>query len=174
MHPNSTYLGTQDKNLGKSLEPLDTWREELGQKYFPESPQIFWVLHSLQGSGNYLWVLLKDHRNVGHAFWYHVKVLSSQLHPTLCDPMEYNLLGSSVYGIFQARILEWVAISFSRESSWPRYQTQVSCIAGRFFTIWATREVHLYLYQDLYPFASISVRFLEVELGSLDQNAVHI
>ena len=51
--------------------------------------------------------------------------------------MDCSLPGSSVYGILQADILEWVAISFSRESSWPRDWTQVSCIAGRFFTIWA-------------------------------------
>ena len=43
----------------------------------------------------------------------------------------------SVHKILQARILEWIVISFSRESSWPRDQTQISCIAGRFFTIWA-------------------------------------
>ena len=59
---------------------------------------------------------------------------------TLCDPMDCSLPGSSVHGIFQARVLEWVAISFSRESFWPRDWTQVSCIAGRCFTIWATRE----------------------------------
>ena len=46
----------------------------------------------------------------------------------------------SVYEILQARILEWVAFPFSKESSQPRDQTQVSCIAGTFFTIWATRE----------------------------------
>ena len=51
--------------------------------------------------------------------------------------MDYNLSGSSDHGIFQARILEWVAISFSRGSSQARDQTQVSCIAGRCFTIWA-------------------------------------
>ena len=45
--------------------------------------------------------------------------------PTLCDPMDYT-----VYGILQARILEWVAIPFSRGSSWPRDWTQVPCIAG--------------------------------------------
>ena len=45
----------------------------------------------------------------------------------------------SVHGILQARILEWVAIPFSRGSSWPRDWTRVSCIAGRFFTSWATR-----------------------------------
>ena len=59
---------------------------------------------------------------------------------TLCNPMDCSHPGSSVHGIFQARILEWVAISFSRGSFQPRDQTRVSRIAGRFFTIWATRE----------------------------------
>ena len=58
----------------------------------------------------------------------------------LCDPMDCSPPDSSVYGILQARILEWVAISFSRGSSQPRDQTQVSSVAGRFFTVWATRE----------------------------------
>ena len=48
--------------------------------------------------------------------------------------MDFNPSGSSVYGISQARILEWVAASFSRGSSWSRDQTHVSCIAGRLFT----------------------------------------
>ena len=48
---------------------------------------------------------------------------------------------SSVHGIFQAIVLEWIAISFSRASSWPRDQTQVSRIVGRRFTVWATREL---------------------------------
>ena len=65
----------------------------------------------------------------------------TQLCPTLYNPMDCSQSGSSVYGIFQARILEWVAISFSRRSSWPRDWTRVSRIAGRRFTIWATREV---------------------------------
>ena len=60
--------------------------------------------------------------------------------PTLCDPVDCSLPGSSVHGIFQARILEWVAISFSRGSSRPRDRTLVSCTAGRRFTVWATRE----------------------------------
>ena len=51
---------------------------------------------------------------------------------------------SSVYGILQARILEWVATPFSKGSSQPRDQTWVSCIAGRVFIIWATREAHIY------------------------------
>ena len=50
--------------------------------------------------------------------------------------------GLTVYGILQARMLEWVAFSFSRGSSQPRDRTRVSCIAGRFFTNWATREAH--------------------------------
>ena len=60
--------------------------------------------------------------------------------PTLCDPMDCSLPGSSVHGILQARILEWVTISFSRGSSRPRDQTQVSRIGGRRFNLWATRE----------------------------------
>ena len=60
-------------------------------------------------------------------------VLVAQLCPTLCNPMACSLPGSSVHGIFQARILMWVAISFSMGSSWPRDWTWVSCIAGRFF-----------------------------------------
>ena len=59
---------------------------------------------------------------------------------TLCDPMDCSLPGSSVHGILQARVLEWVAIFFSRGSSRPRERTQVSCIPGRRFNRWATRE----------------------------------
>ena len=59
--------------------------------------------------------------------------------PTLCDPMDCSLPSFSVHGIFQARILAWVAISFSRRFSQPRDWTPVSCIVGRCFTVWATR-----------------------------------
>ena len=62
-----------------------------------------------------------------------VKVTQSCL--TLCDPMDCSVAGSSVHGIFQSRILEWVAVAFSKGSSQPRDQTQVSCISGRFFTV---------------------------------------
>ena len=62
---------------------------------------------------------------------------------TFCEPMDCNLPGSSVHGILQARVLEWVATSFSRGSSQPRDQTRVSCIAGRCFTVWAIREAYL-------------------------------
>ena len=74
-----------------------------------------------------------------------VKVLVAQSHSTL-QPHELqphdrdSPPGSSVHGILQAKILEWVAIVFSRGSSRPRDRTQVPCIADRFFTIWAIRE----------------------------------
>ena len=64
------------------------------------------------------------------------KVKVSQACPTLCDPIDYT-----VHGILQANILEWIAFPFSRGSSQPRDRTQVSHIAGRFFTSWATREL---------------------------------
>ena len=68
-------------------------------------------------------------------------VMSDSLQPHgLCDPMDCSLPGSSIHGILQARILGWVAISFSRGSSWPGDRTRVSHIAGRLFTIWATKE----------------------------------
>ena len=64
-----------------------------------------------------------------------MKVKLAQLCLTLCNPMDYSLPGSSVHGILQTRILEWVAIPFSRGCSQPRDQTQVSHIAGGFFTV---------------------------------------
>ena len=64
-----------------------------------------------------------------------VKVLAAQSCPTLWDPVDRSPPGSSVHGLLQARILEWVAIPFSRGSSRLRDRTQVSCTAGRFFTI---------------------------------------
>ena len=62
----------------------------------------------------------------------------------LCDPVDCSLAGSSVHGILQARILEWVAISFSRGSSRPRDRTQISHIAGRRFNLCTTREALKY------------------------------
>ena len=69
----------------------------------------------------------------------------AKLCPTLWDPMDWRMPGSSVQGILQARILEWVASPFSRASSWPRDRTWGSCIAGRFITVWASREALMML-----------------------------
>ena len=70
-------------------------------------------------------------------FWFVNEIAQSCL--TLCDPMDCSLPGSSIHGIFQARILGWAAISFSRRSSRPRGWTWVSRIVGRRIAIWATR-----------------------------------
>ena len=87
--------------------------------------------------------------------------------PTLCNPMGRSLKGSSVHEIFQARVLEWVAISFSRGSSQPRDRTQVSCIAGRCFTVWATmRQIDSLIYFLLFFFFLLALidRLLLVHL----------
>ena len=75
----------------------------------------------------------------GSGNWLRMCVLITQLCPTLSDPMDYSPPGSSVHGLLQVRMLEWVAIPFSRGSSQPRDWTWVSSTAGRFFTDWATR-----------------------------------
>ena len=97
--------------------------------------------------GNERWQ--RSTRNWGHdwhdcypdQWWFQkcVKVLDAQLCPTLYDPMDCSLPVSSAHEILQVRILEWIAFLFSRGFSQPGNETQVSCIMGRFFTIWATR-----------------------------------
>ena len=91
--------------------------------FYQQWPSFFW------NHCDTIWKWKKS-ENVNHS------VVSDFLKPMDCSPPV-----SSVLGILQARILEWVAISFSRGSSWPRDWTLVSCIAGRFFTVWATREM---------------------------------
>ena len=86
--------------------------------------------------------------------WKWKKMLIAQSCPTLCDPVDYSLPGSPIHGILQARILEWVAVLFSRGSSQPRDRTQVSCITDWFFTNWATRE-------------GLSMRGLKIPMGLL-------
>ena len=78
-----------------------------------------------------------------------VKVLVSQLCPALCDPMDCSF---SVHRILQERILDWVALFFSRGSSQPRDQTWVSLIAGIFFTNWATRVAPMVAMAFVYLF----------------------
>ena len=62
--------------------------------------------------------------------------------PTLCDPIDCSLPGSSIHGIFQATVLEWVAISFSRESSQPRDRTKSPALQADAFHLWVTRAAH--------------------------------
>ena len=91
---------------------------------------LHWSHHqslSLESSYTGNKIIIRDHFHV-----YCAKSLQSC--PTLCDPMDCSPPGSSVHGIFQARILKWVSIPFTKGSSQPRDQTDVSSIAGRFFT----------------------------------------
>ena len=89
-----------------------------------------------------MWIILVFHFLISK-LTVTVKVNVAQSCLTLYDPMDCSLQGSSVHGIFQVRILEWVTIFFSRRSSQPRDQTQVSRVVGRLFTTGATREVRL-------------------------------
>ena len=86
-----------------------------------------------------------------------MSVVQLQSHVWLfCDPMDCSLLGSSIHGIFQARVLEWVAISFSRGSSWPRDRTRIPfpALAGRFFTTEPSGKPLKHEYPGTYIFAN--------------------
>ena len=76
--------------------------------------------------------------------------VSNSVIPTFCDTMDCSPPGPSVHGILQARILEWGAIPFSKGSSWPRDWTWISHIAGRLFTVWATKEANFVIFQTVY------------------------
>ena len=80
------------------------------------------------GLGTGIWSMLLVHNKESESE-------VAQSCPTLCDPMNGSLSGSSIHGIFQARVLESIAISFSRGSSQPRDQTRVSCIVDRRSTV---------------------------------------
>ena len=120
--------------LGKQRS-TETWiqlERRLANEPSPAMPTMSWT------STEYWWkynALETLSRQIRGALW--VKVTQSC--PTLCDPMDYTL-----HGILQVRMLEWVAFPFSRVSSQPRDRTQVSLIAGGFFTSWATREAQEY------------------------------
>ena len=78
--------------------------------------------------------------SLSHSLSVLLHVLLAQSCPPLCDLVDCSLPGSSVHGILPVKMLEWVAISFSRGSSQPRDWTPVACIGSRFFAVWATRE----------------------------------
>ena len=99
-------------------------------------------------------------------------MLVAQSCPTLCDPMERSPPGSPVHGTLQTRILEWVAIPFSRESSWPRARIRVSCTKGRFFpSLWDalflfSSDINLFLFfQYCYNLKKKEVIFSILFLG---------
>ena len=101
--------------------------------------------------------------------------LVAKLCLTLCNPMDHSPPGSSVLGIFQARILEWVAISFSRGSSPPWDWTWVSYIAGGFFANWATREApffHDFSNLNLFVLVRLAKVFLLLLIFSKSQRSI--
>ena len=118
---------TQEKRILKAKETVGTNHPlvALLQPSLPSCVQFF--------SRNIYWTLVCVCGAGAHA-------KSLQLCLTLCNPMDCRPPGSSVHGILQARTLERIAISFSRASSQPKDRTQVSCITGRFFTVWATKK----------------------------------
>ena len=106
-----------------------------------------------------------------------VKVLVTQSCPTLCDPMNCTLPGSSIHEILQTRILEWVAIPFSRGSSQHRDQTQVFYFAGRFFlrgSLWAIREALCSSVYILIPNPCFILHLATLVTVSLYSMSVHL
>ena len=113
------------------------------QNYYPIALDNTIALHDYYYffCGENIWDILLISFDI--FFWYilrysferKVKVLITQLCPTFCGPTDCSPPVFSVHGILQARLLEWIAILFSRGSSWPRNWIQVSCIAGRFLKV---------------------------------------
>ena len=98
-----------------------------------------WILRNLK-----IWMVISESFNFPYFACVYAKLLQS--HSTFCNSMYCSPQGSSIHGILQARILEWVAMPFSRGSSWPMNRTLISCgscIAGRVFYLWAAKEASL-------------------------------
>ena len=120
-----------------------------------------WILYPLSHQGSSLINILYI-KNAKRSVWVcAVQYLVTQPCPALCDPVDCSPPGSSVHGISQVRILGWVAISSSRGSFQPRHGPGVSRIAGGFWTIWATREAHMWAdhFLSVSPFCIFIKRF---------------
>ena len=109
-----------------------------------------------------------------------VKVFVAQSCLTLCNTVACSLPNTSVHGIPQARILKWVPIPFSRGSSPPKDWTWVSCIAGRFFTIWASRDISKSFnsitknYDILFSISKLKVRKMREWVSNLPSIKYHL
>ena len=126
--------GTQGRSASPSLSPIDSWPHGGPERLATcPSPQLV----SSRVGTNFRRSGSRPDVRSGEVKWSEV----AQTCPTRSDPMDCSLPDSSVHGIFQARILEWVAISFSRGSSQPRNRIRVSRIVDRRFTVWTTRGV---------------------------------
>ena len=125
--PNNNTVGK--KSLGPPWVSTDHTLKNVDQAHVSCVSQITGRVFTSELPGN---------PSIGYSEW--VSEVSQSC-PTLCHPVDCSPPGSSMHGILQAGILKWVAISFSRGSSRPRDRTQVSCIAGRRFNLWATRDI---------------------------------
>ena len=94
--------------------------------------------HQFFGAQLSLW----SNSHILHGYWENHEEVKSLSRVRIYGPMDCILSGSSVHGILQAGVLEWVTISFSRRSSWPRHSSWVSHIVGRHFIVWATFKTH--------------------------------
>ena len=104
-----------------------------------------------------------------------VCVLVAQSYPTLWYSMKCSPPDSSVHGISQARILEWVAISISRGAFQSRDQTQVSCFAGRFLTVWAPRKpfyVYIHLHAHTHKYIASPVAQMVRNLPAVQETCI--
>ena len=147
-----------DKYLYQSAILQNLYRI-LAPTHSPIKINIFSTSHTLLGKHSF--IFFSSNQCPSKPIWYssHIGLLRLQLLniyiktctymlvaqscTTLCDPIDCSLPGSFVHGILQVRILELAVISFSRDYSRPRDQTQVSFTEGRFFILWNTREAQL-------------------------------
>ena len=149
-----TFSFQVPRPLGRNLSPSQVLNsKERGFQWEPHLSTRKGILRTVEGEGGFSLQTCSPMK---------VKVLVIQSCLTLCNPMDCSLSGPSVHGILQPRTLEWVAMPFSSGSSWPRDQTQVSCIADRFFTVWATRDI---LSHPAYVQPLNLARFIFVEEG---------
>ena len=117
----------------------------VGSQYFWGHSYSIWTLR-ISGTG--MWTLQVWHSFGGGHSWGHTYSVLCALLLSLRNPLDYSLPSSTVNEIFQAKILKWIAISFSKGSSQPRDWTRVSCvscIAGGFFPHWATGEAQMHI-----------------------------
>ena len=161
------------RNMRKNSPPTlhTTWKTfpvcERGVRR--DAMSALWVVHDERSFILLLWLSLREAGKQNPAALWHPRRgkdtgLVSQFHlsermcvpaqsyPTFCDPIDCSPPGSSVHGILQARILEWVAMPSSRGSSPPRdwnFVSCVSCFAGRYFNNWAFREVQIVSYSGI-------------------------
>ena len=141
--PMSSAEPVSQGNLKSHQVPKPPSQQLLGASPAPQPHGLFQVPGPFSATSAYMPFTSRTQGSCAWQVYACVHAKSLELHPTLCDPMDYSLPGSSVHGFLQARIQEGVAMPSSKGSSKPRNRTHISCgscIAGGFFYCWATRE----------------------------------